>query len=190
MRCERRKIIGNVLDAPVRWKDKEVATHFAIYKVTTRRQAMAYNNNLYAAFTSNSKLRWFPEFKWFVGMRDLLRYAFRYCPNLEEIELPKNLTFIGAQCFDGDKKLGPDFVIPSKVAKIDWYAFHDCTGIKRFKVLNPTPPTVESMDSAFSVSTNTIQFYVPDESVETYKADAKWGVAADRIHPLSEWVGE
>lgn len=116
MRCERRKIMGNVLDAPVRWKDKEVATVFAKFNVTTRRQAMAYKDNLYAEFNANSNLRWFPEFKWFVGMKDLLRYAFRYCPNLEEIELPKNLTFIGAQCFDGDKKLGPDFVIPSKVA--------------------------------------------------------------------------
>lgn len=187
MRCERRKIMGNVLDAPVRWKDKEVATYLAKYKVTTRRQAMAYNDNMYAAFTSNSKLRRFPEFKWFVGMRDLLRYAFRYCPNLEEIELPRNLTFIGAQCFDGDKKLGPDFVIPSKVAKIDWNAFNDCTGIKRFKVLNPTPPTVLDLVGEYPVFTDTAQFYVPDESVETYKADAKWGVAADRIHPLSEW---
>lgn len=188
MRCERRKIMGNVLDAPVRWKDKEVETYLTRYKVTTRRQAMACNLNFYAAFTSNSKLRWFPEFKWFTGMKDLLRYAFRYCPNLEEIELPKNLTFIGAQCFDGDKKLGPDFVIPSKVARIDWNAFNDCTGIKRFKVLNPTPPKVERIDGKYPIFTDTAQFYVPDESVETYKADAKWGVVADRIHPLSEWA--
>lgn len=184
MRCERRKIMGNVLDAPVRWKDREVAKYLARTKVTTRRQAMASNDNFYAAFSSNSNLRRFPEFKWFVGMRDLLRYAFRYCPNLEEIELPKNLTFIGAQCFDGDKKLGPDFVIPVGVAKIDWYAFHDCTGIKRMKVLNPIPPTGTGDPSAVT------QFYVPDKSVEAYQAASDWSKMADRIHPLSEWVGE
>lgn len=184
MRCERRKIMGNVLDAPVRWKDKEVAKYLARIKVTTRRQAVASNDNFYAAFSSNSNLRRFPEFKWFVGMRDLLRYAFRYCPNLEEIELPKNLTFIGAQCFDGDKKLGPDFVIPVGVAEIDWYAFHDCTGIKRMKVLNPIPPTGTGDPSAVT------QFYVPDKSVEAYKAADIWSGLASKIHPMSEWVDE
>lgn len=178
------------LDLPVKWKDEQVAAYMAKYKVYTRADAAASRDNLYAAFTGNSNLRWFPEYKWFTGVTDLLRYAFRYCPNLEEIELPRNLKFIGAQCFDGDKKLGPDFVIPSKVAQIDWNAFNDCTGIKRFKVLNPTPPTVAKLTGSYPVFTDTAQFYVPDESVETYKADAKWGVVADRIHPLSEWVDE
>ena len=176
------------LDLPIQWQDEQVATWASSNNISTRRDCMAYKSSLYAAFNNNKSLKAFPELKWFAGMTQLLRYAFRYCQNLEEIELPPNITFIGAQCFDGAKKLGPDFVIPAKVSQIDWYAFHDCTGIKRFKVLNPTPPTVESIASVFS--SDTAQFYVPDESVETYKAADRWAEAADRIHPLSEWVDE
>lgn len=172
------------LDLPIQWQDEQVAKVMGV-DIKTRRQAAAFNSNMYAAYNSNKDLRRFPELKWFTGMTDLLRYAFRYCPNLEEIELPPNLTFIGAQCFDGDAKLGPDFVIPPKVAKIDWYAFHGCTGIKRFKVLNPTPATLQS-----GVFTDSAEFYVPDESVETYKATGYWAELADRIHPMSEWVDE
>ena len=176
------------LDLPIQWQDEQVAAYMEEKGVKTRRQAMAYVGNMYAAFASNSNLRWFPELKWFAGMPKLLRYAFRYCPNLEEIELPPNITCIGQQCFDGDKKLGPDFVIPPKVAQIDWYAFHDCTGIKNFKVLNPTPPTVESIASVFS--SDTAEFYVPDDAVETYKAASGWSAYASRIHPMSECPSE
>ena len=188
MRTLRRRLMASYanLDLPVKWKDEQVAAYMEENGIKTRRQAMAWKDNMYAAFTGNSNLRWFPELKWFAGIPQLLRYAFRYCPNLEEIELPPNITLIGAQCFDGDKKLGPDFVIPPKVSQIDWYAFHDCTGIKRFKVLNPTPPSGEISPSF----TDTAQFYVPDESVETYKAADRWAGVADRIHPLSEWADE
>ncbi len=183
MRTLRRRLITSYanLDLPVKWQDEQVAAYTAQQKIYTRKDAAAWKDNMYAAFTSNSSLRRFPEFKWFTGMTDLLRYAFRYCPNLEEITLPVNLTFIGAQCFDGDKKLGPDFVIPPKVAKIDWYAFHDCTGIKRFKVMNTAPPTISDMPT-------TAKYYVPDESVEAYKAAENWSEFASKIHPLSEWV--
>lgn len=190
MRTLRRRLMESYanLDLPIKWKDEQVAAYMEKNGIKTRRQAMAYKGNMYAAFVSNSNLRWFPELKWFAGMPHLLRYAFRSCPNLEEIELPPNITLIGAQCFDGDKKLGPDFVIPPKVSQIDWYAFHDCTGIKRFKVLNPTPPTIS--EKAYSPFTDTAQFYVPDESVETYKTTGNWAELADRIHPLSEWMDE
>lgn len=186
MRTLRRKLMMSYanLDLPIKWKDEQVAL-VAGKTIKTRRDAMAFKSNMYAAYTSNSNLRWFPEFKWFTGMTDLLRYAFRYCPNLEEIELPRNLTFIGAQCFDGDVKLGPDFVIPSKVAKIDWYAFHGCTGIKRFRVLNPTPATIGA-----DCFPTTARLYVPDGSLGAYKAASVWGDMADRIHPLSEWSDE
>lgn len=170
------------LDLPIQWQDEQVATWAKNESISTRRDCKAFKNNMYAAFTANEELRYFPELRWFTGMTNLLRYAFRYCPNLEEIELPPNITFIGAQCFDGDAKLGPDLVIPVGVKQIDWYAFHDCAGIKRFKVLNPTPATLGT--DAF---TTKARFYVPDESVETYKAASVWSDMADRIHPMSEW---
>ena len=49
-----------------------------------------------------------------------------------------------------------------------------------------TPPTVNS--SAFNRATF-IAIYVPDDSVDAYKAASIWSAQASKIHPLSEYTG-
>lgn len=40
----------------------------------------------------------------------------------------------------------------------------------------------------FSNCSDLLTFYVPDESVEAYKAAENWSKYADKIKPLSEYV--
>ena len=57
--------------------------------------------------------------------------------------------------------------------------------LERIIIRAVTPPTITS--SSLS-STNNCPIYVPDDSVDAYKAASNWSALASRIKPLSEFV--
>ena len=89
-----------------------------------------------------------------------IRYnAFRYC---------KNLSFIR---------------IPATVTSMQMTAFAD-NYMNRVLIMEPvTPP---SINGTFNT---TYDIYVPDDSIEDYKAASNWSSAASKIHPMSEYTG-
>ena len=51
-----------------------------------------------------------------------------------------------------------------------------------------TPPSLGTGNNSFGDrAVNRINVYVPDESVDTYKAAARWSAFATKIHPISEY---
>ena len=63
--------------------------------------------------------------------------------------------------------------IPAKVTSIGMTAFFGCNGLKAITCLATTPPTADST-TFLTVITKMITLYVPDESVDLYKADPVW----------------
>ena len=74
--------------------------------------------------------------------------------------------------------------IPSSCTTLGTDAFANCTALEYLLIGNPTPPTLGT--SALN-STNNCPIYVPDESVEDYKAAANWSNTsiAPRIYPIA-----
>lgn len=60
--------------------------------------------------------------------------------------------------------------------------------IKKLRVLAKTPPTLKSNEVFVYISWPDL--YVPDESLEAYKAAEIWKNHTNKIHPLSEWADE
>jgi hypothetical protein len=77
-------------------------------------------------------------------------------------------------------------VIPATTTTIGNNAFYGCTAATAFKVLPTSVPTISG--NTFGSVKNAI-FYVPDSSVDAYKAASGWSSLASRIKPLSEYQG-
>ena len=121
---------------------------------------LAATSTLVAMFVDCTKLR---SVRLSPGMAKFNDHTFDGCNVLEMTEWPETLTFVGHWCFSSPL-------------------------IKKLRVLAKTPPTLRS-EEAF-VYTSWPQMYVPDESVEAYKAADIWSGLASKIHPMSEWVDE
>ena len=108
-------------------------------------------------------------------------YAFNYCSGLNSITIPNSVTSIGIDTFRGCSGLR-SVTIPSGVTSIDEYAFYGCTRLTSITVEATTPPTLGS--SAFD-RTNNCPIYVPDASLNTYKAASGWSTYASRIQGIN-----
>ena len=116
------------------------------------------------------------------GVTTIGSEAFRNCTSLALTSLPDGVTTIEHWAFRNCY----NFIIkeiPDGVTRIGSEAFRSCTGIGNVKVLPTTPPTASS---SIFLGCN-VKLYVPDESVEAYKAADGWRSYADVIRPLSEW---
>ena len=92
--------------------------------------------------------------------------AFAYCTSLRYAILPDTLTYIRGNAFRGD------------------------TALEWIKCLATTPPTLEVTDPTdyhYPFYETTCNFYVPDASVNDYKAAAGWSSMASRIFPMSQF---
>lgn len=90
--------------------------------------------------------------------------------------------------FSGDLGIGQasdasklDILIPSQITTINNYPSH----VVNMVVEATTPPYVEGLGSTFEGT----GIYVPDESVNTYKADGYWVDIQDKIFPISQYSG-
>lgn len=107
--------------------------------------------------------------------------AFWNCPNLKNIEIPSGVTSIGINAFNNCSTF-TSIEIPSGVNSIGNGAFTNCNRITSFTVYASTPPT---LGTNVFLATN-FEIYVPDASVDAYKAATNWKNYATRIKPLSE----
>ena len=101
-------------------------------------------------------------------------YAF-YALNIPSINLPDSLEKIGYMafaCFHCD-----EIVVPANVTSIESYAFHQCHA-QTLKLYSTNPCTLGMGALGFWED---CPIYVPNESVEAYKAAPGWSEYADRI---------
>ena len=189
MRTLRRRLMTTYanLDLPIKWKDGQVAAWASGKGYVTRRDCMAVRGIASADFRGNTELRSFAELKWFTGLVDFGNGTFQDCTALEEIAIPQGVKVLYGQVFRNCAKLR-NITLPSSVQQMNGYVFLNCTSMKWAKVLAATPPKLDTGMPTFSATG--CEFYVPDDSVETYKAATGWSKMADRIHPMSEWVDE
>ena len=109
----------------------------------------------------------FPESVTLVGPS-----LFAYCEKLESVILPPHITKIQMATFFDCKALR-SITIPAEVTFIDLAAFYLCDSLKEVTCLGTTPPTADP--SVFvTLQTNQMTLYVPDESVDLYKATPVW----------------
>ena len=90
--------------------------------------------------------------------------------------------------FRNSKKL--EFVrMPSTITQIGISAFYHCKALQTIIVEAITPPTLgENAFTDTPIASKTGTIYVPDASVDAYKAASGWATYADIIKPLSEYV--
>ena len=108
--------------------------------------------------------------------------AFSLCEKLEKIVLPPHLTEVKQGLFMGCTAL-KSVTIPAEVTTIGMAAFTQCISLTEISCLATTPPTVGNM-AFLMVPTNNVTLYVPDESVDLYKAADEW--KNFNVKPISE----
>ena len=107
--------------------------------------------------------------------------AFYGCYKLENVVIPSSVTTIGGSAFGSCNKL-PSIVIPNSVTSIGGSAFSYCSKLTSVTCEAVTPPTLGS--NAFSGVPVDCAFYVPAESVDTYKAASGWSDRAAYIQAI------
>ena len=97
--------------------------------------------------------------------------------NMVSVEIPSTVTYgnvtytvtsIGANAFF-DLTIG-SLTIPSTITNIDYYAFDECMGLNPVKSYMVNPPTINLPGWVTGAST----LYVPEGSLEKYKATEAW----------------
>ena len=120
------------------------------------------------------------------------------CYALESIEIPVSVTQISNSAFYACRSL-TDVVIPDSVTSVGYIAFGECTALKSvtigksvtslsssfkgctalesIKVLATTPPNASYLlsSSLGSQLYDQVTLFVPNESLEAYRAHAEWG---------------
>lgn len=106
-----------------------------------------------------------------------------YLPNIEH--LGGNSS--GNGVFANNSKLTFALLGPS-FSSYDTHVFHNDTALKTVVILATTPPTcTASTGKLFGYQFTGDSIYVPDASVDAYKADANFADYVAKIKPLSEY---
>lgn len=164
-------------------------------------------------FAYNTVMTSFNEFKWFKGLREL-KYMFYRCSALKSVELPvpgTNMTtnlgyYMFRQCTsltsviipEGWVTLGVSFVrqctslnlidIPSTCTSIGatFLSNSMTAGSPHTTIVcrATTPPTF----GGYGVDGEPLEVYVPDQSIQKYRAASGWNAYARIIKPLSTYI--
>lgn len=108
--------------------------------------------------------------------------AFQNCSKVTSLVFPNSVTFIGIQCCRSMSNL-QTVDIGTGITSIQNMAFYECSKVQYYIVRAISPPTLGSSTLA-GVSDYAI--YVPDASVNTYKAVSGWSNYASKIFPISD----
>lgn len=134
----------------------------------------------YQLFASNSVL----ESVDFPNVTYVDNYAFRYCSALTNVNLP-SLLQVRSSVFQGCSTLAK-IDLPS-VDSIYSTAFSGCSALGAVILRREDVVYLANAD-AFSGADNAI-IYVPDNLVDSYKANTRWSAYTSRIKGLSEYTG-
>lgn len=124
-----------------------------------------------------------------IKVETLGRRVFR-SSGIEQIKMPNILTMEGVYSsgqgnFQQCKKL-KKVDIGDSLQSMGDVEFNGCSLLETVIIRNSVVPVINT--GVFDGTPSTISIYVPDESVEAYKAAENWSKYADKIKPLSEYV--
>ena len=113
-------------------------------------------------------------------------YTFYGSDSIESVNIHDNVTSIGKCAFRDCSGL-TSITIPSSVALIGNGAFYYSQSLASVYCKSTTPPIVDKGDSTywytFGVNASGFKIYVPEESVDAYKATDGWSDFASYIVP-------
>ncbi len=95
--------------------------------------------------------------------------------------IPEGTTHVGNYAFNKCKDL-TSVIISKTVTNIGWNAFQSCSGLTTLTCRAVNPPLCD--DDCFDDVTKTIPVYVPEESLDAYKADEGWSYFTN-IKPIT-----
>jgi len=140
-------------------------------------------------FQGNTNLKSFEEMKYFISLEKTFR-TFYGCKNLTGvITIPASVKEVGSTTFFDTQLVGIEFLAQN--FKWGHGAVWNCKQIKWIKMHSKeVPQKITANDQYpfdFAMANMTFKLYVPDESVDKYKADHNFKRLDDRIRPLSEF---
>lgn len=108
------------------------------------------------------------------SLKNLCNYAFDGCFYLVSVNIPSSLTKINRGAFGRCHSL-QSLVIPSTITHISDYSFYECIGLTSVTCYAVNPPIMGGANVFDQyVDCSKIPLYVPEESVEAYKAADEW----------------
>lgn len=116
-------------------------------------------------------------------LKSIPNYGFQVCSSLPKLTLPNSITTIGAYSFS--QCALTFFEMGENIKSISDNAFTNCTALKTLIIKTVTPPSI------YATTFKNVTFdaiYVPDQSVEAYKAKTNWSALGDFIFPLSSYI--
>ena len=142
-------------------------------------------------FVGSTELRSFDELKYFTGLKYLIR-DFYNCPNLGgTITIPSSLIEVHGAAIYKTQLTGIEFL--SQNFKWGHGAVWECRQLKWIKMHSVEVPQKNVPNNKYlfdsQMINHTWKLYVPDESVNKYKADYNFQNLGDRIRPMSEFKG-
>lgn len=109
--------------------------------------------------------------------------TFDDCTALTDIIIPEGVTCIGYSAFDECTSLTA-VTLPKSLTEVQNDAFKKCSSLKSVTILAENPPKIStySWNAPFEGNSDNRKFYVPEESVESYKM--QWERYEDSIEPI------
>lgn len=170
----------------------------------TAKQCAAVTTIANYTFSNNSDLTDAGELEYFTGLTTINR-NFTNCQNLTKVIIPVNVTSVNNSLGQNTDSL-TSIVFPVKVTTIEGGVFYypnglqhctvlgnvtsigadsfRCQNLVDFTIYATAPPTLSTR--TFSNVPSTAKFYVPAESVDTYKAASGWSSYASRIEAIPQ----
>ncbi len=140
-------------------------------------------------FNNNVDLKSFEEMKYFTSLEKTFR-TFYGCKQLAGvITVPASVREVGSTTFFDTQLVGIEFLAQN--FKWGHGAIWRCTKLKWIKMHSKeVPQKITANDKwvfDFAITNLTWKLYVPDISVEKYRADYNFQNLGDRIRPMSEF---